>query len=128
VKASIAGLLVCFLASSAADAQGWASVHRYERPSGKCAGREILASYYSSGRRTANGERFRVSGYTAAARDWPMGTLLTVVNPKNGRSVAVRINDLGPWGIAYRMGDRLDLTRGAAQRIGMSGSQYVCVF
>jgi len=56
-----------------------------------------------------------------------MGTVLTVTNPQNGRSVRVRINDLGPWGIAYRMGDRLDLARGAAQRIGMSGSQYVCV-
>ena len=31
------------------------------------------------------------------------------------------------WGVAYRMGARLDLARGAAQRIGMHGSQYVCV-
>jgi rare lipoprotein A len=82
---------------------------------------------YSSGKRTASGERFDVNGNTAAARTWPLGTSLTVTNPQNGRSIVVRINDTGPWGIAYRMGARLDLARGAAQRLGMRASQYVCV-
>jgi rare lipoprotein A (peptidoglycan hydrolase) len=50
-----------------------------------------------------------------------------VTNPRNGRSLAVRINDTGPWGIAYAQGARLDLARGAASRLGMSGTQYVCV-
>ncbi|MGB6559032.1 MAG: septal ring lytic transglycosylase RlpA family protein [Pseudolabrys sp.] len=50
-----------------------------------------------------------------------------MTNPKNGRSVTVRINDRGPYGIAYQMGARLDLARGAAARIGMHSSQYVCV-
>jgi rare lipoprotein A (peptidoglycan hydrolase) len=39
----------------------------------------------------------------------------------------VRINDTGPWGIAYKMGARLDLARGAARQLGMTASQYVCV-
>jgi rare lipoprotein A (peptidoglycan hydrolase) len=39
----------------------------------------------------------------------------------------VRINDKGPWGIAFRQGARLDRTRGAARRLGMRGTQYVCV-
>jgi rare lipoprotein A len=93
-----------------------------------CAGgQEILASHYASGRRTATGERFDANGNTAAARTWPLGTTLTVTNPQNGRSLTVRVNDTGPWGIAYRMGARLDLARGAAQRLGMRGAQYVCV-
>jgi rare lipoprotein A (peptidoglycan hydrolase) len=50
-----------------------------------------------------------------------------VTNPHNGRSLSVRINDTGPWGIAYRKGARLDLARGAARRLGMRASQYVCV-
>ena len=33
----------------------------------------------------------------------------------------------GPWGLSYRMGARLDLARGAARRLGMSSTQYVCV-
>jgi hypothetical protein len=39
----------------------------------------------------------------------------------------VRINDIGPWGIAFRQGARLDFARGAARRLGMLGTQYVCV-
>ena len=121
------GILISLLTLTAANAAGWESVHKYVKRSGNCAGQEILASSYSSGKRTASGERFDASGNTAAARTWPIGTSLTVTNPKTGRSVTVRINDTGPWGIAYRMGARLDLAKGAAQRIGMRGSQYVCV-
>ncbi len=123
----IMGLMVGLLTITSAQAAGWASVHKYVKKSGNCAGEEVLASSYSSGRRTANGERFDANGNTAAARTWPIGTSLTVTNPSNGRSVTVRINDTGPWGIAYRMGARLDLARGAAQRLGMRSSQYVCV-
>jgi len=115
------------LAISSAQAAGWGSVHKYVKPTGNCAGQEVLASSYSSGKRTATGERFDASGNTAAARTWPLGTSLTVTNPHNGRSITVRINDTGPWGIAYRMGARLDLAKGAAQRLGMRASQYVCV-
>ena len=121
------GLLISLLTLSTANAAGWGSVHKYVKPSGNCAGQEVLASYYASGKRTASGERFDANGNTAAARTWPLGTTLTVTNPHNGRSLTVRINDKGPWGIAYAQGARLDLARGAAQRLGMSGSQYVCV-
>jgi rare lipoprotein A (peptidoglycan hydrolase) len=121
------GILVSLLTLTSANAAGWASVHKYVKRSGNCAGQEVLASHYSSGKRTASGERFDASGNTAAARTWPLGTMLTVTNPKHGRSVVVRINDRGPYGIAYRMGARLDLARGAAQRLGMHSSQYVCV-
>jgi len=120
-------LFISALTLTSANAAGWGSVHKYVKPSGNCAGQEVLASSYSTGKRTATGERFDASGNTAAARTWPLGTTLTVTNPANGRSITVRINDTGPWGIAYRMGARLDLARGAAQRLGMRASQYVCV-
>jgi rare lipoprotein A len=123
------GIAIFFvvLTATSANAAGWGSIHKYVKRSGGCAGQEILASHYSSGKRTASGERFDANGNTAAARTWPLGTSLTVTNPRNGRSVTVRINDTGPWGIAYRMGARLDMAVGAARRIGMTGSQYVCV-
>ena len=121
------GILVSLLTCGSASAGGWATVHKYVKRSGNCAGQEVLASSYSLGKRTASGEQFDPNGNTAAARTWPIGTSLTVTNPQNGRSIVVRINDTGPWGIAYRMGARLDLARGAAQRLGMRGSQYVCV-
>jgi rare lipoprotein A len=120
-------LFFFLLAATSANAAGWGSIHKYVKRTGNCTGQEILASSYSVGKRTASGERFDVNGNTAAARTWPIGTTLTVTNPKNGRSITVRINDTGPWGIAYRMGARLDMALGAARRIGMNGSQYVCV-
>lgn len=120
-------LLAGLLTLPAANAAGWGSVHRYVKPSGQCPGQEVLASSYSSGKRTASGEAFDANGNTAAARTWALGTTLTVTNPRNHRSVSVRINDTGPWGAAYAQGARLDLARGAAQRIGMRGAQYVCV-
>jgi rare lipoprotein A len=123
------GIAIFFviLTATSANAAGWGSIHKYVKRTGNCAGQEILASHYSSGKRTASGERFDANGNTAAARTWPIGTSLTVTNPRNGRSITVRINDTGPWGIAYRMGARLDMAVGAARRIGMTGSQYVCV-
>ncbi len=128
LRLSILTLALTFgLAPLPAAANGWRSIHRYEKPSGACPGQEVLASFYASGRRTANGERFDPNGDTAAARDWPMGTVLTITNPKNGESRTVRVNDLGPWGLSWKMGDKIDLARGAALRLGMTNSQYVCV-
>ncbi|HZS64040.1 MAG TPA: septal ring lytic transglycosylase RlpA family protein [Xanthobacteraceae bacterium] len=122
-----AGLLASLLTLTAANAAGWGSIHKFVKPTGNCAGQEVLASSYASGRHTASGEAFDANGNTAAARSWPLGTTLTVTNPRNGRSLAVRVNDRGPWGIAYAKGARLDLARGAASRLGMSGTQYVCI-
>lgn len=84
------------------------------------------ASYYGrgfAGRPTANGERFNPSEMTAAHRSLPFGTRLRVTNVRNGKAVVVRVNDRGPYA-----GDRiLDLSQGAAERIGMitSGTAQV---
>ena len=60
------------------------------------AGQSCRASYYGpeSGSRTANGERFRPDGISAAHRSLPFGTRVRVTY--RGRSVVVRINDRGP--------------------------------
>ncbi|HEY6421448.1 MAG TPA: septal ring lytic transglycosylase RlpA family protein [Candidatus Binataceae bacterium] len=82
--------------------------------------RIVMASWYGeeeSGNQTASGETFNPDGLTAAARDFPLGTRVTVTNLGNGRSVEVRINDCGP----HQKGRRLDLSRAAARRIGMTG-------
>lgn len=61
---------------------------------------------------------------TAAHRSLAFGTRLRVTNRNNGRSVVVRINDRGP----FIRGRVLDLSRAAAQNIGMvaSGTASVC--
>lgn len=72
------------------------------------------ASWYGSGHRTANGERFLPDGLTAAHRTLPFGTRVRVTY--GARSVVVRINDRGP----FIAGRAIDLSRGAARAIGLS--------
>ncbi len=76
------------------------------------------ASWYKMGSRTANGERMNANALAAAHRSLPFGTQVRVDNLRNGRSVVVRINDRGP----YVGGRVIDVTRGAAVRLGMIGS------
>ncbi|WP_343343990.1 septal ring lytic transglycosylase RlpA family protein [Sphingomicrobium sp. XHP0239] len=83
----------------------------------------VGASYYGArfaGRPTANGERFDPSAMTAAHRTLPFGTMVEVTNTANGKTVTVRINDRGPF-----HGNRaIDLSRGAAEKIGMIASGH----
>lgn len=110
-----------------ADAGGWETIYRYVHKSGRCApAREVLASFYFTGFRTANGERFNPHGLTAASYDYQLGTTITVQNPLNGRCCSIRINDRGPNGIARRMGARIDFALGSARCLGMTASQFVC--
>lgn len=73
------------------------------------------ASFYNTGRVTANGERFKPLGLTAAHRLLPFGTKLKVTNLRTGQSVIVRVNDRGP----FIRGRILDLSLGAARAIGL---------
>jgi rare lipoprotein A len=77
-----------------------------------------VASYYWQGQQTASGARFNPNGLTAAHRSLPFGTRVLVTNQSNGRSVTVTINDRGP----FIKGRIIDLSRGAAQAIGMTGA------
>ena len=46
---------------------------------------------------TASGEKYNIRRYTAAHKTLKFGTLVKVVNLKNGNSVKVKINDRGPF-------------------------------
>jgi rare lipoprotein A len=83
------------------------------------------ASWYALHSRTASGERMNPSAMTAAHRSLPFGTKVRVTNNRNGKSVVVRINDRGP----FIRGRIIDLSKAAAQRIGMvrSGHAAVCM-
>ena len=76
------------------------------------------ASYYAAkfdGRRTASGETFRNSGYTAAHRTLPFGTMVRVT--RGDRSVVVKINDRGP----FTKGRVIDVSHAAARDLGLIG-------
>ncbi|MDB4956098.1 MAG: hypothetical protein JWO36_3667 [Myxococcales bacterium] len=74
-----------------------------------------LASFYNEPQITASGERFDKRKLTAAHRTLPMGTMVRVINQRNGKSVIVRINDRGP----YAHGRIIDLSEAAAKIIDM---------
>ncbi|MGH2772984.1 MAG: RlpA-like double-psi beta-barrel domain-containing protein, partial [Actinomycetota bacterium] len=76
------------------------------------------ASWYGpgfDGCRSSSGATFRASQMTAASLSLPLGTLLKATS--GGRSAVVVITDRGP----YVAGRDLDLSKAAAQAIGIGG-------
>jgi rare lipoprotein A len=76
-----------------------------------------VASFYTEGTKTANGEKFNTLDLTAAHPTLPFGTKLRVTNVASGRSVMVRVNDRGP----YVPGRVVDVSYSAADALGMVG-------
>jgi len=79
----------------------------------------VRASWYGpgfAGHRTSNGERFNPEKLTAASTTIPIGSIVRVMNVENGRTVAVRINDCGP----FVPGRSIDLSHRAARVLGMA--------
>jgi rare lipoprotein A len=74
-----------------------------------------VASFYSEGTTTANGEAFDPKELTAAHRSLPFGTKLRVTNVATGQSVTVRVNDRGP----FIPGRDVDVSHSAAEALGM---------
>lgn len=74
-----------------------------------------IASWYSAGAQTANGEAYNPDGLSAAHRYLPFGAMVCVVNTRNKKKVRVRINDRGP----FVRGRIIDLSREAGRRLGM---------
>ncbi len=93
---------------------------------GICQGNMGYASYYGRefhGRRTASGEKYNMSAFTAAHRTLPFGTLIKVTNMNNKLSVIVKVNDRGPFS-KKRI---VDISRAAAESIDMVSDGVVLV-
>ena len=76
-----------------------------------------IASWYGPkfhGKRTGNGEFFDMNTVSAAHRTLPMPSMVRVTNLENGRSLAVRVNDRGP----FVRGRIIDMSRRGAQLLG----------
>ena len=77
-----------------------------------------LAAVYTDaldGHVTASGQVYDKAKLTAAHKTLPYGTKLKVTNPKNNRSVTLRVNDRGP----VQAGRILDISPAAAARLGI---------
>ena len=105
-------------ATKAALAVG-ATVASIVLSTGKAEAEPVVSSWYGpglEGNATANGEVFTAEGHTAAHPSLPFGTELLVTY--GGRQAVVRVNDRGP----YAEGRGLDLSRAAAEKIGLTGA------
>lgn len=85
----------------------------------KAVPKHVTASWYGpglDGHKTSSGETYNQNELTAASKTLPIGSHVIVKNPKNGKSVEVRINDRGP----HVRGRSLDLSKRAAQKLGIT--------
>ena len=126
VGAALKLLLIVATITSATPSQasGWSWFFAHRKPTGQCGvAQEWVAAFYWSGSRVACGGKFNPNGLTAAHRSLPCGTRLHVRNPHNGKSIVVTVNDRGP----FVRGVSIDLARGAARALGMTGTSYLCV-
>jgi rare lipoprotein A len=78
----------------------------------------FYASYFD-GRLTASGRIFDEDQAMAAHRSYPFGTVVRVTCLRNKRSVNVVIVDRGPFGKNQREGAIIDLSRSAAEKLGI---------
>ncbi len=77
-----------------------------------------LAAVYTArlnGHTTSSGQIYDQNKLTAAHRSLPFGSKIKVTNPKNHRSVVLRINDRGP----AQQARILDISSAAAQQLGI---------
>lgn len=65
---------------------------------------------------TANGEVFDKNAMTGASYEFPLGSKVRVTDNKTGKSVEIKINDLGP---NKRLGRKIDLSQGAWKKLGI---------
>ena len=96
-------------------------VHAQEEKTGQGLSRSHTkkgyATYYAKkfeGRRTTSGKRYHAEKLTAAHRTLPFGTIVTVTNLSNGKSVEVEVNDRGPFTKRYI----IDISESAAKILG----------
>ena len=85
-----------------------------------------IASWYGpgfDGKKAADGSTFQEREFTAASRTIPLGTVVDIVNLRNGRVARVLITDRGPY-----IGERiLDLSRAAARYLGFENDGLALV-
>lgn len=76
------------------------------------------ASWYGNkfhGHLTSNGERYDMFAMSAAHKNLPLPSYVTVKNLENNRQIIVRVNDRGP----FHEGRIIDLSYAAAHKLGI---------
>lgn len=122
VRAARAGVaLIGLLAMTACAARSTPATTIPAAPARILEVRRGLASYYGpgfEGKRTASGVPFDKTAMVAAHPTYPFGTVVRVTNLANSRQVVVRVVDRGPARGPRAAGVLIDVSSGAADRLG----------
>jgi len=86
---------------------------------GTCGNATVYSDKYQ-GKRTASGGRYDKRSMTAASSTLPLGSKILVRNKHNGRAATVVINDR-----KASSGSKLDLSKAAAKKLGITGTAQV---
>jgi rare lipoprotein A len=116
---SVTILALCILMAGCASSAGRSDPSGYEPRAGN--EEEGLASWYGGafhGRTTASGIPFDRHAMVAAHPTLPFGTRVRVHRLSTGAAVEVEIVDRGPAAGPRRAGVVIDLSEGAAERLG----------
>ncbi len=74
--------------------------------------------------RRADGQRYNPNVPGFACRGWRLGSMHSVTNLANGRTITIPCNDRAGYGVP---GSGIDLSRGAARMLGITGRGRVRV-
>lgn len=84
---------------------------------GQDVGNATFYHHRLQGHHTSDGGTYHKDSMTCAHKTYPLGTLLKVRNPQNGKEVIVKVTDRGPFNrrlmidLSYRAADVIDIIR-----------------
>jgi len=114
--AALRWVLLMFLVAPGMEAPLVAHLNQPVKPIKTWVGNSSWYGPGFNGRKTANGERFDSEALTAAHPNLPFGSMVRVVNTRNGKFELVRINDRGSLS---RRGAKLMYPYRVARKIGL---------
>src|SRR6266436_1535296 len=122
--AALRWVLLMFLVAPGMEAPLVAHLNQPVKPIKTWVGNSSWYGPGFNGRKTANGERFDSEALTAAHPNLPFGSVVRVVNTRNGKFELVRINDRGP----YHEGREIDVSSSVALKFAKQVADLVGMF
>lgn len=100
---------------------------------GQDVGNATFYHHKFQGKRTSDGGTYHKDSMTCAHKTYPLGALLLVKNPKNGKEVVVKVTDRGPFSrrlmidLSYRAAKALDIIRYGIAPVEVTLYPTICI-
>ena len=100
---------------------------------GQDVGNATFYHHKFQGNRTSDGGTYHKDSMTCAHKTYPLGALLLVKNPRNGKEVVVKVTDRGPFSrrlmidLSYRAAQTLDIIRRGIAPVEVTPYQTILI-